>query len=203
MNAPSPSPPTILRLALAATTLTLFVALPALAVERSGGAWLHIAIDEAPPRGATVRINLPLPLVEAAVALLPAAEAGRARVVFDDADVSLAELAATWRRLGDRSGKLLSVEEPGRRTVVSRRGGFLVIDSRDRRHGDDRVVVRLTAPVVDALLAGPGDTLDLAAALRALATAGAGKITADTDGGDRVRIWIDHSPGAQAAAESR
>jgi hypothetical protein len=128
------------------------------------------------------------------LALVSQAEARKVAIAFDGADVSLAELATAWRRLGPRSGTLLTVDEPHLRIVVSRRGGFLVVDSHDRRRGDERVVVRIAAPVVDALLAGPGDRLDLAAAVRALAATGAGEITADSDDGDRVRIWVDREP---------
>jgi hypothetical protein len=188
--------------ALLAAALALAAALPAAALER-GEPWLHLAVDEAPPGDARVRVNLPLSLVEAVLALVPEAEAREVRVVFDDADVSLAELEAAWRRLGRRSGTLLTVDEPRHRTVISRRGGYLVIDNHDRRRGDERVVVRISAPVVDALLAGRGDTLDLAGAVRALAAAGAGEITADSDDGDRVRIWVDRSPEPAARARSR
>lgn len=184
-----------------ATLAALAAALPAAGLERGGEPWLHLAVDEAPPGGARVRINLPLGLVEAVLALVPAAEAREVRVVLDDADVSLAELETAWRRLGRRSGTLLTVDEPRHRTVVSRRGGDLVIDSHDRRRGDERVVTRISAPVVDALLAGTGDTLDLAGAVRALAAAGAGEIAADTDDGDRVRIWVDRSPEPQEPPE--
>lgn len=184
-----------------ATLAALAAALPAAGLERGGEPWLHLAVDEAPPGGARVRINLPLGLVEAVLALVPAAEAREVRVVLDDAEVPLAELETAWRRLGHRSGTLLTVDEPRHRTVVSRRGGNLVIDSHDRRRGDERVVTRISAPVVDALLAGPGDTLDLAGAVRALATAGAGEIAADTDDGDRVRIWVDRSPEPQEPPE--
>lgn len=194
---PFAPPPSTSRLALAAAvaltagTLAAAVSFPASALEEDGAAWLHVAVDEASPRGASVRVNLPLALVEAALALIPQAEARKVTIAFDGADVSLAELATAWRRLGPRSGTLLTVDEPRLRTVVSRRGGFLVVDSHDRRRGGERVVVRIAAPVVDALLAGPGDRLDLAAAVRALAAAGAGEITADSDDGHRVRIWVD------------
>jgi hypothetical protein len=201
----SPSLPSpTLRSALAlAFALALAAALPAGALERRGEPWLHLTVEEAPPGDATVHVNLPLALVEGVLALVPEAEVREARIAFDDADVSLAELAAAWRRLGRRSGTLLTVDEPRHRTVVARRGGFLVVDSHDRRRGDERVVVRISAPVVDALLAGPGDRLDLAGAVRALAATGAGEITADSDDGDRVRIWVDRAPEPAARPRSR
>lgn len=195
-------PPASRHLAIAAAAL-LAAALPAGALERHDGAWLHVAVDEAPPRGATVRVNLPLSLVEAALALVPEAGTGQVRVVFDDADVSLADLEAAWRRLGRRSGTLLTIEERSLTTIVSRRGGFLVLDRHDRRHGEERVEVRIAAPVVDALFAGAGDRLDLGGALRALAAAGTGELTARSDTGDRVRIWVDRSPAPHEPPRSR
>lgn len=170
------------------------LALPATAVERAAQPWVHLIVEEAPPGDATVRVDLPLSLVEAVLALVPEGGGGDVRVVFEDADLSLADLEAAWRRLGRRSGTLLTVEEPGLSTVVSRRGGDLVIASHDRRRGDERVEVRVSAPIVDALFAGDGDTLDLAGAVRAMAAAGAGEVTAASDDGDRVRLWVDRSP---------
>ncbi|HEX2163629.1 MAG TPA: hypothetical protein VHM02_06745 [Thermoanaerobaculia bacterium] len=164
--------------------------------------WLHLTVDEARPDGATVRLNLPLALVEAVVAALPEGDGG-AHLQFDDTEIPLAELEDAWRRLGGRSGQLLAIDEPRHRTVVARRGGQLVVDSRDRRRGDERVVVRIAAPVVDALFAGPGDRLDLAGAVRAMARAGAGEITAESDDGDRVRVWVDDSPGTGRARGRR
>lgn len=194
--------------AAALVAFAVLAAPPAAADAGGGTAWLHLAVDEAPPGDATVRVNLPVALVEAVLALVPEAEAREVRLAFDGSDVSLAELERAWRRLGNRSGRLLTVDEPQRTTILSRRGGSLVIDSRDRRHGDDRVEVRVAAPVVDALLAGPGDSLDFAAAVRALAAAGAGEVTARSDDGDRVRLWVDRSPeqdgdGRAAAPRSR
>lgn len=195
-------PPATRHLAIAAAAL-LAAALPAGALEQHDGAWLHVAVDEAPPRGATVRVNLPLSLVEAALALVPEGEARRARVVFDDAEVSLAELEERWHRLGRRSGPLLTVDEDHRLTIVSRRADELVIESTDRRWGTERVEVRIAAPVVDALFSGAGDRLDLAAAVRAMATAGAGEVTAISDDGDRLRLWVDGSPDQPTRAASR
>jgi hypothetical protein len=191
------------RLALVAAVALAAASLPAEALERHDGAWLHVAVDEAPPRGASVRVNLPLSLVEAALALMPEAGTGQVRVALDDSDLSLAELEARWRRLGGRSGTLLTVEERSLTTIVSRQGGFLVLDHHDRRHGDERVEVRIAAPVVDALFAGEGDRLDLGGALRALAAAGTGEVTARSDSGDRVRIWVDRSPTPHGSSGSR
>lgn len=190
--------------AILAAALAAALALPAAALEREPQPWIHLTVEEAPPGDSTVRVNLPLSLVEAVLALVPEGGGGEVRVAFDDSDVSLAELEAAWRRMGRRSGRLLTVEEPGLSTVVSRRGGDLVIVSHDRRRGDERVEVRVSAPIVDALFAGDGETLDLAGAVRAMAAAGAGEVTAASDDGDRVRLWVDRSPeGAPERARSR
>lgn len=189
--------------AVLAAALAAGLALPAAAVEPEPQPWIHLTVEEARP-GGSVRVNLPLSLVEAVLALVPEGGGGGVRVAFDDSDVSLAELETAWRRIGRRSGTLLTVEEPGLSTVVSRRGGDLVIVSHDRRRGAERVEVRVSAPIVDALFAGDGETLDLAGAVRAMAAAGAGEVTAASDDGDRVRLWVDRSPeGSPERARSR
>jgi hypothetical protein len=51
--------------------------------------------------------------------------------------------------------------------------------------------MKLPGAVVEALLAGDGEELDLAGALRALARHGKGELISVADGDETVRIWID------------
>ena len=51
--------------------------------------------------------------------------------------------------------------------------------------------MRLPSRVVDALLAGGGEALDLRAALDELKTGGLGEILSVDDGDESVRLWIE------------
>jgi hypothetical protein len=86
----------------------------------------------------------------------------------------------------------VTVEDRGENVRVWKQGGYLMVEVRE--HGDESTVdVRIPGSVVDALLSGEGDELDVAAALTALAAHGEGELVTVNDSRDRVRIWVDGS----------
>jgi hypothetical protein len=156
--------------------------------------WLHVHVVEA--EGATVRVNLPIAFVETAVRAIPEAGSG-GRIEIDGEDFTIEELRAMWTSLGDTGEALLvDVEDDGETVQVRKSGGYLLVDVAERDGGAD-VNVKIPERVMEALLAGDGEELDVAGALRALAEAGEGELVAVNDRDARVRVWVD------AFAESR
>jgi hypothetical protein len=146
--------------------------------------------------GATVRVNLPIAFVETAVRAIPEAGSG-GRIEIDGEDFTIEELRAMWTSLGDTGEALLvDVEDDGETVQVRKSGGYLLVDVAERDGGAD-VNVKIPERVMEALLAGDGEELDVAGALRALAEAGEGELVAVNDRDARVRVWVD------AFAESR
>lgn len=197
MRNPRPSRAPRLASSLALAALALAALVPA-APAAAGDLWLHVVVDEDAP-GDRVRINLPLHFVETAIRMIPAEEMRGGKIVLDDADFTARELRELWRSL-DAAGDATLVQSEsadGTRVTASRKGGYLVVRTLDRGTRGDRVDVKIPETVVDALLAGPGDEIDLAGALRALAAHGEGELVTVDDTRSRVRIWVD------ASAESR
>ena len=155
--------------------------------------WLHVSVDETD--GAQVRVNLPLAFLETALRMVPEDELRDGKLVLQDTELSVAELRTLWHSL-DAAGDavLMEVHDKGEHVNVSRRGGYLLVEV----DGPDAVDVRIPGAVVDAMLAGEGDELDLAAALRALAAAGEGERVAVPETDSQVRGWVDASPAAPA-----
>jgi hypothetical protein len=182
----------VARRALPAALAALLLALPAAALDR-GTPWLHVRVDDPGADGAHVRVNLPLALVEAVVAILPRDAGGEARIVIGDGEMTVAELRRQWRELG-RRGRPLEVRDDEQLTRLQRRGDRLVIETRDLDRPGERTRVQISSAVVEALLSGHGERLDLAAAVRALADAGSGTVLALTEDGGRVEIWVDRVP---------
>ena len=54
--------------------------------------------------------------------------------------------------------------------------------------------MQLPMEVVDAMLAGEGDELDLVAGLQALREHGHAILVTGTDEGSDIRIWVDDKP---------
>lgn len=188
------------RMVLPALLLLVLTAGAAEAAE-AAGRWVHLRVDEGRGAGAQVRINLPLALVQRVVEMVPVEARTSTRLVVGGEELSAADLRALWRSLeAGENVHVLELEDPGETVYVWRHGDFLHLRVRDepdfRPWEREDVHVVLPASVVEALLSGGGDDLDLAAAVRALAHRGAGELVTVSGDDERVHIWIDGSPHA-------
>lgn len=157
----------------------------------AGDLWLHVAVDEG-PEGAKVRVNLPLSMAETALGMIPDEELRGGKVRFDDSDLTVAELRQLWRQLETSpDATFVEVEEADQRVLVSKSGGYLLVKAFEGGEESQQVDVRIPAAVVEALLSGEGDELDVAAAVRALAAHGEGELVTVTDAETHVRVWVD------------
>lgn len=172
----------------------------AAAAEAKTDLWLHIKVHDGND-DSRVSINLPLSVVQAATPLIPeeARTAGQLRI--DGHDLSVQDLRRIWREVQRQpEAAYVTIDEGHTKVRVARSGGYLLIRAADRddaeesgRHSENgkHVVVRIPAPVVDALLQGGGDRFDLAAAVAALARTGEGELVTVNGGRESVRMWVD------------
>jgi hypothetical protein len=186
-------------IAMRTTTLFTILAAAFLALARGAAAesdlWLHVKVDEK-AGGARVNINLPVAAVEKMAAALPR-DASNVRIEGDD--VSAADLRKMWGAVKESpDADFVTVEEADKHVRVAKRGNFLVVRVVERGDKDSRVDVKIPTAVVEALLSGTGDQLNLQAAFQALARHGRGELVTVDDGGDSVRIWVDHHSSADA-----
>ena len=87
----------------------------------------------------------------------------------------------------------VTVESEGQTVRVAKQGKELVVRVKESENGTAAVKARLPLAVVDALFSGPGEDLNLAAALKALQESGSGELLAVEDGSSSIRVWIDQS----------
>jgi hypothetical protein len=163
----------------------------------SGTAWLHVRVEE-PKQRSRVHVNLPLPVVEAALKAAPdvIASEGRIHLGRHGQHLDIDDLRQLWRELrttGD--AEIVSVEEGDDHVNVSKKGDLLLIRVQE---GGDRETVHVDVPaaLVDALLSGPGKDLNVRAAIAELRKL-RGDVVRVNDRTSTVRIWIDESAGAQ------
>lgn len=153
--------------------------------------WLHVAVDEG-PGGARVRVNLPLAMAETALGMIPEEEMRGGRVRFEDSEITVAELRQLWNELQSApDATFVDIEETDQKVRVSKSGGYMLVRAFEGGEKRQQVDVRIPAAVVDALLSGEGEQLDIAAAVRALASHGAGELVTVTDDETQVRVWVD------------
>ncbi len=174
--------------------LTLGLVVPMLAFAGSGSPWLHIEVDEDNGRGAQVKVNLPLSLAKMALEIAGDMDneyISNGNLTIDNADISVRDLRKLWQELrnaGDAT--FVTVEEENETVEISRKGDFVYVNV-DSYDGDEMVRMEIPVSLVDALLSGSGNELDLAAAVAELQESNAGEIITIQDGRDRVRVWID------------
>jgi hypothetical protein len=158
-----------------------------------GVAWLHVRVDE-PSRESKVNVNLPLSVVEAALKAAPekVASDGRIHVGRHGHDLSVSDLRRLWKELratGD--AELVSIEDDDETVHVARAGSLVQVRVEKPGRGE-QVHVDLPVTLVDALLSGEGEELDLAAALVEVRKL-RGDIVRVKDDDSQIRVWIDEA----------
>ena len=158
--------------------------------------WLHVHVVEAGDGGETVRVNLPLDLVEKILPLIhhDPLHDGKVRIEMGDAELSAADLRKIWEAVrASKDAQYVSVDGPDETVRVAKKGDEILVRVDGKGDEAEKVEVRIPLEVVDALFSSPGEELDLRAAVQALARRGTGEIVTVHDEDSRVRIWIDTS----------
>lgn len=158
--------------------------------------WLHVKVESGGDENVTV--NLPLSLMEAAVAMIPdditSELEGEIEVAIDDVDMDWQDLRSFWQAVKDTpETTFATVQTRDEMVVVKKEGEMLKIVTEATGADGAEVNVQLPMQVVDALFSGPDGTLSFSAAIRALADQGAGHLVQIRDGEDTVRVWIDYN----------
>ena len=83
-----------------------------------------------------------------------------------------------------------TVDEGDEKVRVWKEGGYLLVTVEEGAGGEN-VEVRVPSRVVDALLSGDGNELNLIAAMEALVDAGEGQLVTVTSDDENVRVWVD------------
>ncbi len=166
----------------------LFLAAPGLASDR----WFHVRVEE--DSGAEVNVNLPLSLIESAIKLVPEEAGEEVYIELNEEGFDVDELRQLWQEVRNTAdATFLTVKDHGTTVEVRKEGNYFVAETVEGTEYGAQVNVRFPLEVVDALFSGPRGTLDLAAAIRALAEVGDGDMVTIQDRDARVRVWVDDS----------
>jgi len=174
--------------------LALVFALPAAAQDL----WIHVKVDQASDDNARVTVNLPISLVESVLPMIESkGEIEDGRIVIDDSDVSVADLRRILTALTDApDATFAEVETDTEHIVFFKDGDYLRVETDASAEGTE-IRAHFPIAVLEALVSGPDDQLDVAAALRALAAHGPGDLVTVRDNDATVRVWIDDYPEAR------
>lgn len=172
------------------STLVAFLCTPMVLADQ----WIHVEV-ESPRDEETVKIQLPMSLMSAAIAMIPDDIRMEGEIEIDDLDLDWHELMALWGEIEDApDATFITIEGRDETVRVEKSDGFLLVRTSERgKYGSD-VDIKLPLEVVDALLSGPEGTFDFEGALYALANFGAGELVTVRDGDETVKVWIaDHA----------
>lgn len=150
--------------------------------------WLHVKVQENDDTKVTV--NLPMSVVGKALPMLPEEHLNAGKMHLDEVEMSVSEMRELWREVqSSPDATFVTVEEDDEKVRVWKEGGYLMVSVVDR--GGESVEVRVPGRVVDALLSGDGEELDLVAAMEALVDEGEGQLVQVTGDDENVRVWVD------------
>jgi hypothetical protein len=190
-----------MRIAMTAAALAAVVALAPLGVQAQqsqpvgSSPWVHVRVVDTDDNDERMAINLPLAVVELMLRVVPAQvmEQGRAELKDLPAGLRLSDVRALWRQLaaaGD--AELVSMRHEDQTIHVARRGDQIQVRMTDD-DGDQAMSVDVPARVVDALLSGDGEDLNIDAAITELRTIRGDLVNLRGNDEHEVRVWIDES----------
>ncbi len=163
--------------------------------------WIHVRVTE--DEGTSVNVNLPMSLISVAMELAQK-HAFDGDMDFGDEfdghvrfghgnDFEVEDVRRMWAELRDAGdADYVQVEDGDENVNIYRRDDTVYIEVDE--DGEDKIRLQVPFSVVDVLLEGDGDEINLVGALEEMASANNGEILQVNDGETTVRIWIDDNP---------
>jgi hypothetical protein len=150
--------------------------------------WLHVKVEE--NDNTKVTVNLPMSVIGKALPMLPTEHFDAGHMHLDEMEMSISDMRELWQEVQSTpDATFVTVEEDNEQVKVWKEGGYLMVSVIE--DGGENVEVRVPARVVDALLSGDGEELNLVAAMEALVDEGEGQLVSVTGDNENVRVWVD------------
>ena len=152
---------------------------------------MHLEVTEKGGDPGTVKVNLPVSLVDTALNMVKDKNLKEGHLKLDRTEISMAEMRQLWGELKNAgNAEFVSVEKKDETVRISREGNFVLIKVNNTKN-TEKVDIKMPVGVVDALLSGPGDELNLKAALSSMKAGNGGEILTVNEPDTHVRLWID------------
>jgi len=153
--------------------------------------WVHVRV--ASEGEEKFNLNVPLSLIDTVLPMIEDKEFGSRRshgVRWENHEWTLEELRELWNAVKQERGYDLATfgnRDSEVRLFLDEK--YLRVESEDSSR--DRVSARIPISVVDALLSGSGERLDLSAAIDALKQLGSDELISVEAERGSVQVWID------------
>jgi len=161
-----------------------------LGLAQSSGPWLHLEVKENKTEPVLVKVNLPVSLVDVALDVVREEGLRHGKFKLEHTEITVADMKEIWNELKKAgNAEFLTVERRHETVRISREGEFVLVKVTENQ--EPKVDLKIPVSVVDALLEGPGDELNLKAAVAAMQQKQVGDILTVNANNTRVRLWID------------
>lgn len=156
--------------------------------------WLHVRVTGDGDGSENVRVNVPLSAAEALLGLVPhrISPAGRLRLAGREMPINVAAVRDLWQavvQVGDT--EFVAVDGEDETVRIARKGDRITVRVEERdEDGNETVDVQLPVVVLDALLAGDGETLNVRAAVERLGEL-RGDVVRVSEDERQIHVWID------------
>ena len=160
------------------------------ALGASNDLWLHVYVQESGDHPETVRVNVPMSLVENVLPLIEYEPLSKGRIrILDEIKAEGVDIRKIWEAVrATEDGEFVTVKSQDESVRVAKSKGFLLVKVEE---AEEKVNVRIPLDVVDALFSGGEDELDVLAAVRALGKYRGQDMVTVEGGSSKVRVWID------------
>jgi len=168
--------------------------------------WLHVSVNSTDADGETVRVNVPLALVEKVLPAISKNKLQSGKIRVNELRLNEVDLRAVFEAVRDtKDGEFVTVQSRKNNVRVAKEAGYLLVKVREMKEArktekpdekpaapfEERVDVRVPMSVVEALLSGAKEELDLVAAVRALSAHGDTILVTVEDRKNTVKVWVD------------
>lgn len=152
--------------------------------------WVHVHVEDA-TKEETVKINLPISVVETMLPMIQEKRMRDGNIRINEREFRVEDLRKAWNDIRDAGDmEFVSIEGRNGDVRIYVEGNLLLVQP-ERRNDKSKVDIRIPLKVVDAMLSGKGEELNLAAAVKALRDSGVKDIITVKDEDTSVRVWID------------
>jgi hypothetical protein len=159
-----------------------------------GDRWLHVRVISTDGKGESVKVNVPLELAEHVLPAIDHDQLHNGKVRIGDIDCDGVDIRAILDAVrNSKDGEFVTVQKKDADISVVKKEGLLLVHVKDKEHPKaQQVEVKVPMKVVQALLSGNKDELDIVAALHALALQpGDTELVSVKDEESTVRVWVD------------